>query len=290
MYDVVRFRLYSHPGTGVSSPLRGIPDEQRLFIPFNTDSSPHIPEPDLRPCNLVNVKLPWQKTENSAGSGSTPASALIGETEQAERTGQAGQPLPKGYTPPKARPTPKRREQEIERGVIRDPHRQTPATAGKRRKELKASMSKEEWKEYRRKERAESQERNRAERERLDSGKVLMARDQGAERAFVRDWVDSRRFFNNLFMPFALVMLLSLFISTFSPTLSTIITSVMMVAIVAFFIEGFIIGRRVNNAVRERFPETSESGWRLGFYAYSRATQPRRWRTPRPRVELGADA
>lgn len=238
----------------------------------------------------MNVKLPWQKTENPAGSGSTPASALIGDNTESVPAAQADKPLPKGYTPPKAKPTPKRREQEIERGVIRDPNRQAPATAGKRRKELKASMSKEEWKEYRRKERAESQERNRQERERMDSGKVLLPRDQGAERAFVRDWIDARRFFNNLFMPFALVMLLSLFISTFSPTLSNIITTVMLVAIVLFFIEGFIIGRRVNNAVRERFPDSSESGWRLGFYAYSRATQPRRWRTPRPRVELGADA
>ncbi|MDU5018740.1 MAG: DUF3043 domain-containing protein, partial [Corynebacterium sp.] len=25
------------------------------------------------------------------------------------------------------------------------------------------------------------------------------------------------------------------------------------------------------------------------FYAYSRASQPRKWRIPRPRVELGAD-
>lgn len=254
------------------------------FPLYNITPGTRIPITSPVPCNLVNVKLPWQKSDNAAGAGSTPASALNVDAPRAD------EPVAKGYTPPKAKPTPKRREREIERGVIRDPNRTTVAKAGQRRKELKASMTKEEWKEFRRNERQESQQRNRAERERLDSGKVLLPRDQGEERAFVRNWVDSRRFFNNLFMPFALVMLVSFFISSMAPSVSEIITNVMLVAIVLFFLEGFITGVRVNRAVRERFPSTTESGLRLGFYAYSRTTQPRRWRTPRPQVDLGASA
>ena len=61
--------------------------------------------------------------------------------------------MPKGYTPPKGRPTPKRHEQEIKRGVVRDPNAMSRAQASQKRKEMKASMSKEEWKEYKKQER-----------------------------------------------------------------------------------------------------------------------------------------
>lgn len=229
------------------------------------------------------MKLPWQKsTSESDKSGSN-----LSETNQA---GAADKPLPKGYTPPKGRPTPTRREQEIQRGVIRDPNAMSTAQASQVRKELKKSMSKEEWREYKKKEREANRERNRQHQERMASGdeRYLLARDRGVERRQVRDFVDSKRFLNNYFMPFALVMLIGIFVSGTVPGAADWLTSVMMIAILIFLIEGFIIGRRANASVRKKFPETSETGFSLGFYAYTRATQPRRWRTPRPQVELGA--
>ena len=36
-----------------------------------------------------------------------------------------------------------------------------------------------------------------------------------------------------------------------------------------------------------KFPDNTESGWKLGFYAASRASQLRRMRAPRPQVERG---
>ena len=39
--------------------------------------------------------------------------------------------------------------------------------------------------------------------------------------------------------------------------------------------------------VDEKFPDHTESSWKLGFYAASRASQMRRMRAPRPQVNRG---
>ncbi|MDO5669093.1 MAG: DUF3043 domain-containing protein [Corynebacterium sp.] len=229
------------------------------------------------------MKLPWQKSE--ASSPAEPAA-----TPEVTTTEQPEQPLPKGYTPPKGRPTPKRREAEIERGVIRDrtaPRSQAQASA--QRKELKKSMSKQEWKEYKAKERAESRKQQQQVQKAMDDGdeRYLLPRDQGVERRFVRDWVDSRRFINNWVLPVALGLLVIMFIGTFAPTFANIMSLIAMALMVVFFIEGMWAGMAANKAVRERFPETTATGFGLGFYTYSRMTQPRKWRSPKPRVAVG---
>ncbi|KQB86792.1 DUF3043 domain-containing protein [Corynebacterium lowii] len=233
------------------------------------------------------MKLPWQNTDDA-----DTAPAQASEPQSVPETHEEGTPLPKGYTPPKGRPTPKRKEVEMERGVIRGASMAptTPQQQRQRRKELKASMSKEEWKEYKRKEREESRRRQRETQAAMDRGeeRYLLPRDKGPERAFARDWVDSRRFINNWVMPFALLLLLSMFVTNGMPQIAAVFSLVSMGIIIIFALEGIILGRRVNRAVRSEFPNTSQAGLGLGFYAYSRAMQPRRWRTPKPRVELGA--
>ena len=62
----------------------------------------------------------------------------------------------------------------------------------------------------------------------------------------------------------------------------------MLGLVVVMVIDGLLIGRRVNKAVDAKFPDNTESGWKLGFYAASRASQLRRMRAPRPQVERGA--
>ncbi|WP_235923177.1 DUF3043 domain-containing protein [Corynebacterium lizhenjunii] len=196
----------------------------------------------------------------------------------------------KGYTPPKGRPTPTRAEQEIARGVRRDPRGMSDAQRYQHRKELKKSMSKQEWKEYKREERAESRKRNQEIQARMSAGdeRYLLPRDKGEVRRFVRDWVDSRRFVNELVMPAAIVMLVTLFVGMYSPSFAQVSSIVAMAVIVIFAIEGVWLGRKANNAVRLKFPGTTEAGFGLGFYAYSRASQPRKWRTPKPQVSRGA--
>ena len=242
---------------------------------------------EVWPCNLGRMKRPWKKSseEDAAATNMADTSATNPTEDHTEE-----KPLPKGYTPPKGKPTPKRRDQEISRGVIRDPNKLTPAQRSSARKELKKSMSKEEWREYKRKEREENRETKRKYMERIDAGdeRYLTQRDRGPERRYVRDYIDSRRYLVNFFMPAALVMLVTMFISAFWPVVANILSLIMMIIILLFFVEGFIVGRRANKAVRAKFPETTATGFGLGFYAFSRASQPRAWRSPKPQVEIGA--
>lgn len=271
------------------------------------------------------MKLPWKKSDATAAAAGGSTKFDLGDTSvssessepaplapksakkkadkadkkaagqnakaSAERpTGKDGKPLPKGYTPPKGRPTPKRHEQEVKRGVVRDPNAMSKPQQAQKRKELKASMSKEEWKDYKKRERTERREQNKEIQARMDAGdeRYLMDRDKGEIRRYVRDWVDSRRFLSNYMMPAMVVLLAIMILGMFFPRVAEILSLVSMVFIVGIFTEAFFIGRRANRAVRRKFPETTETGFGLGMYAYSRASQPRGWRTPKPQVEIGS--
>lgn len=236
------------------------------------------------------MKLPWQKSDapaadDQAGNGGSTKLDLGGSDKNKDE-----RPLPKGYTPPKGRPTPKRHDQEVKRGVVRDPNAMTRAQASQKRKDLKQSMSKEEWKDYKKQEREERRARNKEIQARMDAGdeRYIMDRDKGEVRRYVRDWVDSRRFISNYILPAAFVLLLIMLLGSFLPRVAEILSLLSMVFIIAMIVEAFVIGRRANKAVRTKFPDTADTGFGLGMYAYSRASQPRGWRTPKPQVALGA--
>lgn len=254
-----------------------------------------------RPCSLESVKLPWQKTDatDAAAGGSTKVdlaehkSEVTSTTSTASTDGAKNAPekkLPKGYTPPKGRPTPKRHDQEVKRGVIRDPNAMSTPQAAQKRKELKKSMSKEEWKDYKKQERAQRRAQNKELQAKMDAGEeaYLMDRDKGKVRKYVRDWVDSRRFISNYIMPAAFVMLLIMLIGQFVPQMAAVLSTLSMIFIATVLAEAFIIGRKANKAVKEKFPEENDTGFGLGMYAFSRASQPRNWRTPKPQVALGS--
>lgn len=244
------------------------------------------------------VKLPWDKNKQSSGAkGDTPAATPANQVEATATDAGAGtgeQKIPKGYTPPKGRPTPRRRDVELERGIIGGQSLAPTDTYGQarqKRKELKASMSKDEYKAYKQREREERTKRQREHQAAMDRGEdaYLMARDKGEVRRYARDWVDARRFVANFVMPVAIALLVIMLVGNFFPEFAATASTFAMLLMVVFLIEGISIGRRVNKAVREKFPDTTETGFGLGYYSYSRAVQPRKWRTPRPRVELGAD-
>ncbi|MET8779924.1 DUF3043 domain-containing protein [Nocardia sp. NPDC050713] len=187
---------------------------------------------------------------------------------------------PPTLTPGKGRPTPKRREAE---GKRRGPVAPAPLTAKEARARRKATRgTKEERK-------AASAERRQAAQERrarmlAGEDKYLLPRDQGPVRAYVRDLVDARRNLVGLFMPMALVLIMSMFAA---PGLQTIVTLAMLVMMLFMAIEGVVLGRIVNNRVRERFPDNTDTGFRLGWYAFVRASQIRKMRAPKPRVSPG---
>jgi len=86
---------------------------------------------------------------------------------------------------------------------------------------------------------------------------ALPIRDRGPARRFVRNYVDSRRSVAEYLLPL-------LFGALF---------------------EGFLLSKRIKKEVLARFPETSTRG--LGTYAWSRSTQLRRLRAPKPQVKPG---
>lgn len=189
---------------------------------------------------------------------------------------------PAGATAPKGRPTPKRNESTKRRGPIA-PAPATAAEARKRRKDLRSTMTKEEKKADKLKRRAEMGQR----RERMMAGEeaYLLPRDQGPIRRYARDIVDSRRNVLGLFMPSALLLL---FIMLAMPKVQILISPAMLVLMLIMFIDAIFLARKVNKAVDAKFPESTETHFKIGMYAASRASQMRRMRAPRPAVSLGA--
>ncbi|WP_459545228.1 DUF3043 domain-containing protein [Nocardia sp. X0981] len=206
------------------------------------------------------------------GSRATTATASAPET---------GATLAKAApTAGKGRPTPSRREAEGRRRGPVAPPPMTRKEARARRKEARGS--KEERKAAAAERRAAAQDR----RARMLAGedKYLLPRDQGPVRAYVRDIVDARRNLVGLFMPMALLLILSMFAA---PAWQSIITLAMLVMMVFMIAEGFLLGRVVNRRVRERFPKSTDTGFRLGWYAFVRASQMRKMRAPKPRLGPG---
>jgi hypothetical protein len=186
-------------------------------------------------------------------------------------------------TAPKGRPTPKRNQTRT-RGPVA-PAPMTAAEARKRRKANRQSLSKDERKAEKLTRRADQAER----REKMMAGDdaYLLPRDKGALRKFTRDIVDSRRNVLGLFMPAALALVFVM-LSLPSVQIQYYVQFVMLGLVLVMVIDGLLIARRVNKGVDAKFPGNAESGWKLGFYAASRASQLRRMRAPRPQVERGA--
>jgi Protein of unknown function (DUF3043) len=185
-----------------------------------------------------------------------------------------GQPTARSRTPGKGRPTPKRRDVEARRRGPAPPPPKTQREAAKLARKNRAS---------RQERRAEAADRYA--RMRAGDDRVLPPRDRGPVKAYVRDLVDARRHLIGLFMPLTGLVLVSLVVPV--PRLQSMVSLFCMVMLVAIVIEGVLLGRRVLAAVRERFPKEQVSGLSLGWYAFSRASQLRRLRMPKPKVKVG---
>lgn len=160
----------------------------------------------------------------------------------------------------------------------------TSSEARARRKSLAGpKLSRRERKEQSTVRRAAMNER----RERMMNGdeRYLLSRDQGPVRRYIRDIVDSRRNVLGLFMPSALGLMFFMFAV---PQLQFWVSPAMLVLMTVMALDGIILGRKVSRLVDEKFPEDTESRWKLGLYATSRASQLRRMRAPRPQVKHGA--
>lgn len=197
-------------------------------------------------------------------------------TEPTGSTDRASSAVTEG----KGRPTPSRRDAE---GKRRGPVAPAPLTSKEARARRKQGRgTKEERKAASAERRAESADR----RARMLAGedKYLLPRDKGPVRAYVRDLVDSRRHLVGLFTPLAVLLILGMFLD---PSLQAIVTLGMFVMMLFMAVEGVVLGRQINTRVHERFPDSVDGGFKLGWYAFVRASQIRKMRAPAPRVSPG---
>ena len=223
------------------------------------------------------MKLLGRKNDDS---GDDPAGSASADDHAATSA-----PAARAGTAPKGKPTPKRNEASRRRGPVA-PAPMTSAEARRRRKELRGpKLSREERKAEKIERRSDMAQR----RERMMAGDdaYLLPRDKGPVRRYVRDVVDSRRNVLGLFMPSALGLILVM-LAVPSVQVQQLLSPAMLVLVLIMIVDGFFLGRRVNRLVDEKFPGNTESGWKLGFYAASRASQLRRMRAPRPQVERGS--
>jgi hypothetical protein len=217
------------------------------------------------------VKLLGRKKDNS-DSDKAAAEAAAEAEASAQRAGTA----------PKGRPTPKR--DQGKRGPVA-PAPMTAAEARRRRKETGGpKLSREEKKAASVARRADMADR----REKMMAGEdaYLLPRDKGPVRRYVRDVVDSRRNVLGLFMPAALGLIF-IMLAVPAPAVQLPLSYAMPVLVVIMLIDALFLGRKVNKLVDAKYPDNTESGWKLGFYAASRASQLRRMRAPRPQVDRG---
>lgn len=222
------------------------------------------------------MKLPWKSGSDAAEE--VPSTST--ETA-AESVAEAAKPRGGATTPGKGRPTPRRRDAQNRRQGPVAPPPTTRAEARARRKAEKVTLSKEERKELKSQRAAQRADQ----REKMMSGdeKYMIARDRGPVRAYTRDLVDSRRNIAGLFMPFAIVLIVAMMM----PNFAVYINFLLLIFVVLVLIDSIILGRMVNSRVRERYPDSTDGGFRLGLYAFTRAMQLRMMRAPRPRVSLG---
>ena len=181
-------------------------------------------------------------------------------------------------TPAKGRATPKRREAEAggrRRGPAPPPPR-TQREASKLARQNRPSKN-------------ERREASADRRRRMDAGddRVLLPRDRGPVRAYVRDIVDSRPHIIGLFLPLAALVVIAALIRV--PVVQTYITLFTFLLLLVMIVEGTLLGFQVTRKARAKFPNETISAVSTGWYSFSRATQPRRMRVPKPKVQRGAD-
>jgi hypothetical protein len=202
-------------------------------------------------------------------------STVSTDSPPAEAAPAQASPTEPGRTTGKGRPTPKRREAEAKR---RGPVPPPPRTQREASRLAKANRPDREQR------RRDAMER----RERMAAGdqRYLLPRDRGPVRAYVRDLVDSRPHLSGMFMPLAVIVIASLVLPF--PNAQRMLSLFCTIALLTMLVEGILLGITTTRKVRARFPDEQVNALGIGWYAFTRASQLRRLRIPKPRVERGA--
>jgi Protein of unknown function (DUF3043) len=231
--------------------------------------------------NLTTVKLMGRKKGQDTNPGGGIEAAAASDAADAANTTPGGS----RRTGPKGRPTPKR--DNARRSTKKGPVAPAPMTTSEARARRKSLAGPKLSREERRAEKAAGRARVTDRRERMMAGEeaYLLPRDQGPVRRYARDVVDSRRNLLGLFMPATLFLMFAMF---GVPQLQLFVSPAMLVLMAVMSVDGLILARKVSKLVDVKFPNNTESRWKLGIYAAGRASQMRRLRSPRPQVKRGA--
>jgi Protein of unknown function (DUF3043) len=190
------------------------------------------------------------RRRNPAATGDNPVYTTTGQ-----ETEQGG----------KGRPTPTRKQAEAARRERAKPKLDRRTAARREREARRAYAAKV--------------------RKALETGDEAnyTGRDRGPVRAFVRNYVDSRRTIAEYFLPMlVIVLVLSFFPNRTAALLSAAIWLASMVLVIVDLV---LLGTRLKREVRRRFPDDPGRGHVL--YGIVRATQLRRFRLPKPKVTPG---
>jgi hypothetical protein len=103
----------------------------------------------------------------------------------------------------------------------------------------------------------------------------------------IRDMVDSRRSVSSWF--FLIALLIVLVSASKVPAVQLIGTVLWVLLAIALVIDWWLLGRRIRDAVRDRFPNEPKRGGHV-MYGIMRSTQFRRLRVPKPQVRYGKRA
>jgi DUF3043 family protein len=176
----------------------------------------------------------------------------------------------------KGRPTPKRRDAEAKR---RGPAPPPPRTQREASRLAKANRPSQEDRRAAAAARREGMERG--------DDRYLLPRDRGPVKAYVRDVVDSRPHIMGLFMPLALIVLISVVLPF--PAAQQYLSLFSLVCLVTMIAEGIFLGLSTTRKVRAKFPNETVGALSIGWYSFTRASQIRKFRVPKPRVARGAN-
>lgn len=172
---------------------------------------------------------------------------------------------PRDPQAPKGRPTPKRSEAQSQRRRAVTPPLDRKAAMRRQREARRADLARQ--------------------REALATGdeRFLPARDRGPVRRFVRDFVDSRFFVAEMFLPLAVVILVLSVIQV--GRMQAIATLLWLGVIVLIVIDSIGLSIRLRKQLKQRFPGQPKRG--AVAYALMRSLQMRRLRLPKPQVKRG---
>ncbi|MBF0807849.1 DUF3043 domain-containing protein [Rothia nasimurium] len=194
-----------------------------------------------------------KKSSENAGSVVADATPVASETPEATQS---------GYTAPKGRPTPSRKEREAAR--------RTPLVPADRK------AAKDAQREADREFRAKQQQA-------LQTGdeRYLPANDRGPQRRYIRDYVDARFNVGDIMI---IVILAVFIVGLFSPSMQQYTILLMWGMILLWVIDYMIMWRGLKKKLTEKFGSIEP---RSGFYAFNRVMMIRRFRLPKPQVKRG---